>query len=195
EARSEVLARQILSAWFAGHALANGREAAGNTILIRNVLSVWDSMEAALQTRFASMALHEEYPLDESDFFWDQPDMTYLDAADRLISKRTPDWLFGFRKTTNATNERTVLMTVLPRFAVPDKFPLISFGESSAKSCVLVCCNANSFVLDYIARQKVAGTDMSHFYIQQLPVLTEAHYSETVVEQITLRFLELTFTA
>src|SRR5262249_36511267 len=62
EARSEDQARQILSAWFAGYALANGLEKAGNTILIRSVLSVWDSMETALQRRFTAMSLHEEYP-------------------------------------------------------------------------------------------------------------------------------------
>ncbi len=129
EARSEDLARQILSAWYAGYAVAQAREEAGSELLIRNLLSVWDSMEAALQKRFAAMALHEEYPLDESDFFWDQPDMTYLEAADRLIRKRTPKWLIGFRDICRATDvERTAIFGC--------SAARVGVGHTDAPSCI-----------------------------------------------------------
>jgi len=187
EAKSEDLARQILSAWFAGYALAQGREEAGNTLLIRNVLSVWDSMQAALQSRFAAMALHQEYPIDETDFFWDSPGMTFLDAAERLIRKRTPKWLLGFRKTARSGDVRTLIATVLPLAAINDKIPLLFLQHSP----LALVSNLDSFPLDYVTRQKVGGTDLSHFYVEQLAVLSPAAYSEHHKTFIRDRALEL----
>ena len=187
DAKSEDLARQILSAWFAGYALAQGREEAGNTLLIRNVLSVWDSMQAALQTRFAAMALHQEYPIDETDFFWDSPGITFLDAAERLIRKRTPKWLHGFRKTARSGDVRTLIATVLPLAAINDKIPLLFLQHSP----LALVSNLDSFPLDYVTRQKVGGTDLSHFYVEQLAVLSPLAYSEHHKTFIRDRALEL----
>jgi len=192
EAKSEDLACQILSAWFAGYALANGREKAGDTILIRNVISVWDSMEAALQKRFAAMALHEEYPLDDTDFFWDQPQMTYLEAAERLIRKRTPKWLLGFRDITNATNERTAIFSVLPPVGVGHKAPLVYMrGQQHA----FFVGATSSFVFDYASRQNIGGTSLGYFILKQLPIPQPQQVTVQHCEFATSRVLELAYTA
>jgi hypothetical protein len=193
EAKSEELARQILSAWFAGYALAQGREEAGNTLLIRNVLSVWDSMQAALQTRFAAMALHEDYPIDESDFFWDSPGMTFLDAAERLISKRTPKWLLGFRRVARPTDERTAIFAVIPLFAAGDSIFLLSSAFPDNES--LLVANTSSFVFDYAVRQKLGGTNMSFFYAQQFPVQPPSSYSPADANFVVPRVHELSATS
>jgi hypothetical protein len=192
EARSEDLSRQILSAWFAGYALAHGRENAGNTLLIRNVLSVWDSMESALQKRFAAMALHEEYPLDDTDFFWDQPHMTYLEAADGLIRRRTPTWLLAFRDITNATNERTAIFTALPLAGVGNNAPLASPRRSGLAE--LLYANACTFPFDYVVRQKTGGTHLNFFIVQQFPIFPPDSYSAAEISFIGSRVLELAYT-
>ena len=195
EAKSEDQARQILSAWFAGHALANGREKAGDTILIRNVLGVWDSMEVALQKRFAAMTLHEEYPLDESDFFWDQPDITYLEAADRLIRKRTPTWLIGFRDICRATDERTALLAALPLAAMGNKIPIIKVDAANRRFAAAFVASWSSFVFDYATRQKLAGTTMNFFYVKQLPILPPARYQPHALTFVVPRVEELAYSS
>lgn len=195
EMRSEDLARQILSAWFAGYALANGRDKAGDTILIRNVLSVWDSMEAAVQKRFAAMALHEEYRLDDSDFFWDQPQMKYLEAAERLIRKRTPKWLLGFRDITNATNERTAVLAALPLAAMGNKIPIMTVSVADQRFVAACLASWSSFVFDYTTRQKLAGTTMNFFYVKQLPILPPARYLPNVLAFVVPRVKELTYSS
>jgi hypothetical protein len=49
----------------------------------------------------------------------------------------------------------------------------------------------DSFSLDYVTRQKVGGTDLSHFYVQQLAVLAPAAYSDDHNTFIRDRALEL----
>jgi len=192
EAKSEDQACQILSAWFAGYAFAVGRQEAGNTILIRNVLSVWDSMDAALQKRFAAMMLHEEHPLDESDFFWDQPDTTFLDAAQALIRKRTPKWLIGFRDICRATDERTAIFCVLPPVGVGHKAPLIYIRNERHAFFVGA---ASSYVFDYVTRQNIGGTSLGYFILKQLPVPAPECVTDEHSEFALSRVLELVYTS
>ena|ERR1019366_8789470 len=157
EAKSEDLARQIISARFAGYAIAQGRENDGNTLLIRNVVSVWDSMDSALRTRFAAMALESEYPMDETDFFHDTPEATFLEIGERLIHKRAPKWHLAFRDITNATNERTAIFGILPYSGVGNKAPVMKCKSQP----VPLIAETSTFVFDYAVRQKLGGTTLT----------------------------------
>jgi hypothetical protein len=99
-------------------------------------------------------------------------------------------WLLGFRKTTNATNERTAIFTLLPRMGVGDKAPLVLPSEPASKVALLLAC-CNSLPLDYLARQKVGGTDISHHYLKQFPVLPPDRYTSKDLRFIVPRVLEL----
>ncbi len=107
-----------------------------------------------------------------------------------------PKWLMGWRDITNATNERTVIVSVLPISAVNHKLPLFVFGKKTTtiNSCCLFA-NLNSFVLDYIARQKMGGTDLTYHYLKQFPILPPQDYSQDDIDFIVPRVLELTYTA
>jgi hypothetical protein len=149
-------------------------------------------METALQQRFAAMALHEEYPLDESDFFWDQPHMTYLEAAYGLIRRRTPTWLLAFRDITNATNERTAIFTALPLAGVGNNAPLATPRRRGHAE--LLYANACSFSFDYVVRQKTGGTHLNFFIVQQFPIFLPDSYSAAEISFIGNRVLELAYT-
>ncbi len=82
-------------------------------------------------------------------------------------------WFLGFRSITNTTNERTVIASVIPYAAVSGKLPLI-MPEAAHPAALL--SNLNSFALDFVARQKVGGTDLSFFTLKQLPVLPPHTY-------------------
>jgi len=112
------------------------------------------------------------------------------------------DWLLGFRDITNATNERTVIAATVPRTAIGNKLPLI-LSKQSGRQVVLLAASLVSFVLDFAARQKVGGTTLNFFLVEQFPVLPPATYDEpapwdrslSVGEWLRPRILELTYTA
>lgn len=191
EAESEKLAREALSLWFAGYALNRENESGGDEILFKNLGQGFKPMEECIGDYLIARKMEADYPLDKSDFIIDQPDLTYLEAARKLLSKRTPKWLFGFRKTARSGDVRTMIATILPLTAINDKVPLLFTRENP----LLLTANLASFVLDYVTRQKVGGTDLSHFYVQQLAVLPPAAYDGTLANFIRCRCFELLYTS
>lgn len=124
----------------------------------------------------------------------------WVDAAElesRLVDKGwNRGWLMGWRDITNATNERTVIASVVPRLGVGNKIPLFLFGDSvKPVQAAAFCANLAALVFDFVARQKIGGTTLNYFYIKQFPVLPPDHYTETDLAFIAPRVLELTYTA
>jgi hypothetical protein len=114
------------------------------------------------------------------------------EEADKRLSQRgwDKDWLFGWREIARSSDERTMICCVLPRTAVGHKLPL----ALTHHAIDLLSANLSSFVLDYVLRQKLAGTSVSQFILKQLPVLPPSAYGHWA-EWIRDRVLELSFTA
>jgi hypothetical protein len=55
--------------------------------------------------------------------------------------------------------------------------------------------NFNSLVFDFVARQKVGGTDLTNFIVKQFPVVPPTFYRPADVEYVASRVLELVYTA
>ncbi len=103
-------------------------------------------------------------------------------------------WLMGWRDITNATNERTVIATVFPKAGVNHKMPIF-FTGTTVDAQVALFTNLNSLVFDFVARQKVGGTNLAFFYLKQLPILPPAFYSKPRLDFVVPRVLELTYTS
>ncbi|WP_298069613.1 N-6 DNA methylase [uncultured Mailhella sp.] len=109
-------------------------------------------------------------------------------------------WLMGWRDITNATNERTVVSGFIQKSAVADTY-LLLFGNHTLK--YLIPCCLNSYVCDYITRQKIGGVHLKFHYFRQLPVLPPAAFyspapwqpSLSLAEWLRPRILELSYTA
>lgn len=71
---------------------------------------------------------------------------------------------------TNATNERTAIFSVRPYLPSNDKLPSVFVRFPAAEVACLVA-NLSSFVFDYVARQKIGGTNLGGYIVEQLPVL------------------------
>jgi hypothetical protein len=112
--------------------------------------------------------------------------------VDDRLAKRGWDkkWLLGWRDVARSSDQRTMICSILPKVAVGHKFPLALTGGSGD----LLVANLSSFVLDYVLRQKMAGTSVAFFLIKQLPVLPPTVYG-TWSDWIRQRVLELTYTA
>ncbi|MGS2644186.1 Eco57I restriction-modification methylase domain-containing protein [Streptosporangium sp. G12] len=125
-------------------------------------------------------------------------------AEDSRGNHRSPGWdrrwLFGWRKVCRSSDTRTLITA---------QFPLAGFGDSGYVAIFdienpdLVSLNFNAYVLDFVLRQKMAGTNLNYFLIKQLPVLLPATYkqrcpwdeSEWLDRWVRGRAFELTYTS
>jgi hypothetical protein len=60
-------------------------------------------------------------------------------------------WLLGWRKIAPATNERTLIVSILPRVGAGDSLCFI-YPKNSPARMVGLCANLNSLICDYIVR-------------------------------------------
>lgn len=102
-------------------------------------------------------------------------------------------WLIGWRDITNATNERTVIMSSFPRTAAAHTLR-VAFVQTGVCTVPMFIACLSTFVLDYVARQKVGGTHLTVESLKQLPVIPPDAFSEADRRFIVPRILELTHT-
>ena len=100
----------------------------------------------------------------------------------------------GWRDICRATDERTVIASVVPLAGVGHTMPLFFTNEAAPKAAALLG-NFGALVLDFCARVKVGGTHLTYGYLKQFPVLPPDRYTEADLAFIVPRVLELTYTA
>jgi hypothetical protein len=121
------------------------------------------------------------------------------------VAARLPErcpWLLGFRDIARATDERTVIASVVPRAGVGHTLPSLLSKTPPGRQALLGGC-LSSIVLDFVARQKVGGTHLTFFVVEQFPILTPATFDAatpwdstlTVAQWMVPRVLELTYMA
>ena len=108
-------------------------------------------------------------------------------------------WGLGFKEITAATNRRTFIAAILPTVAFGNKIPLLR-GTAEQRHEYLLCANLNSFVFDFVARQKVHNQTLNRYIVEQLPVIALGDYhlpigDSTARELVQDHVLRLTYTA
>ena len=126
----------------------------------------------------------------------------------RWINERDlPDYVDGsyilsFKEFTASTNGRTMIASLVPLVGCLDTLPvLLSDGEgldATGTSCLLA--NLNCFTFDYVTRQKIQGTHIKKYMLEQLPVIAPADYDRpfgptTARDLVRDHVLRLTYTA
>lgn len=111
-----------------------------------------------------------------------------------LLELRRPKYLLGWRNICRATDERTVIAGVAPLSAVGHSMPLINLGASPRLTAAFLGC-LTSIPYDFVARQKIGGTNLTFGYIKQFPTFAPDQYTKTDLEFMVPRVLELTYTA
>lgn len=103
------------------------------------------------------------------------------------------DWIIAFRKLTNATNERTLVISTMPgTFGAGHSTTLLCVERGTIPG-ILLQAMLSSLVADYTVRQKVGGTNLSHFFFKQFPILTPDQIPSTTQWQIVKRVAELCY--
>jgi hypothetical protein len=191
-----------LSGYFAaieGHAM---READLTRIL--GCGQAWRSSLGASPDRFLlgpktqanGAQMQRETPLTTEDiaFLTDGHDDP-LALAVALIDRKQPRWLMGWRRNARTTDERTWIASALAKVGIGDSIFLWTCATANAAQLSALISAFSSYVADFAARQKVGGTNLSFYFIQQFPVLSPSAFTPADLAFLAPRVLELTYTS
>ena len=161
----------------------------------------WYEAEAKLVEKLIQNANSD--PLSDAEWLAMETIQETTELAEWILEHRTPKWFLGWRDITNTTNERTVVASALPRAGVGDTFLLMFSKHPDKATLALLLANLDSFILDFVARQKVGGTHLKYHVLKQLAVLPPEVYrahatwdpSLNIREWMLPRILELVYTA
>ena len=127
---------------------------------------------------------------------------SWVEEEKVLRAMRGPsNWLLAFRNVTSATNERTMIAAVIPWAGVGHSLPLLVPDPAlDPNSASQLLANLNSMPLDYVARSKLQGLNMTWFIVEQLPMINpddfDKHFGDlTARELVRDHVLRLTYTA
>ena len=132
------------------------------------------------------------------------PDPQFWVAVDTLDWPEEPGWAVAFKDVTAPTNVRTMIAAVIPRSGVGNTLPLLLSDPDETVAykdfAWLMGACMNSFVFDFIARQKVQGQHLNWFVVEQLPVIAPDGYNRqfggtTARELVRDHVLRLSYTA
>jgi hypothetical protein len=119
----------------------------------------------------------------------------------RLRDKWSREWLLVYRWITNSTNERSLVAGLTPLVGLGNSAPAI-LNTASAVFSASMLANLSSFVMDYVVRQKLGGTNMTFGLMYQHPALqpemlaASSMWSDgTIHDWLLPRVLELTYSA
>lgn len=102
-------------------------------------------------------------------------------VADRLSGRWDREWLLTWRDICRSTDERTMISSVLGAGAAPEGgCSVILPGSRAWPAGLLLLATFNSYVFDFVTRQKIGGTHLRFFTVSQLPVLPPAQFSDTL---------------
>lgn len=115
------------------------------------------------------------------------------DADGNIVQSWNHQWIIAFRKLTNATNERTMVLSTIPgTFGAGDSTTLLCTERGTIPGALLSAM-LSSIVCDYVVRQKVGGTNLSHFFFKQFPVVRPEQINEDDRWLILKNVAELTY--
>jgi len=101
-------------------------------------------------------------------------------------------WFLAVRYISNIANQRTCIATIIPDYPSGNSLHLI-YGISALDALFLLSM-MSSFIFDYIARQKMSGTNLKAYILKQLPVIEHnkwKKYRDIIIPKI----IELIYTS
>ncbi len=117
-------------------------------------------------------------------------------------------YAIGFRNIARSTDARTVIASIVPWAGYGHSMALWlssevdqdGLSEVDASTAYQLVANMNAFVFDYVAHQKLQGTNLSLYILEQMPVIAPDGYdqdfgSKTAREIVRDHVLRLTYTS
>lgn len=133
------------------------------------------------------------------------PSPQFWVSDDQIDWHPTVQWGMGFRDVARPTDTRTMIAAVVPRGPFNDKTPVLqapkeSDGAQFVKDGPGIIGTLNSYVFDFILRQKIPSTGVKLFVLEQIPVIPPAAYdrrfgARAAAEIVRDHVLRLSYTA
>jgi hypothetical protein len=202
--RDEDSVVRVLLHWLAGWHLCRNELTVARSVIFRS-----DRYELAKEVKrsfspYAGEAgarrLQLEFPLSEEDSLQVLSEQNPIEVAAALLKKFSPRWFLSWRDITNAGNERTLVAGIVPVCAIGNSAQLAFRARHNAKLTTGLLGSLDSFIVDYVARQKVGGTHINQPLLRQLAVLAPESYlmrflGAYFVDFVVPRVMELVYTA
>jgi len=111
-------------------------------------------------------------------------------------------WFLGFRNAISAVaDSRSLVAVILPYAGIGNSMPLLLFSGPSWEPPILLGI-LNSFVVDYVLRQKASGGNLNFYVFKQLAVISPEALEKTswlsdraIPDWMRSRVVELSYTA
>ncbi len=135
-----------------------------------------DNLHRPAQPEPASLAQHQDMNWLPTPQFWvDQQTL-------KNISKL--EWTLTFKDVTAPTNMRTMIATIMLSYGFGNTLPVLlpMANQEQEYRCFapLLLANLNSFVFDFIARQKVQGQHLNLYIVEQIPVIPAEQFQKLI---------------
>ncbi len=118
----------------------------------------------------------------------------YYLTKEELVSRfGNSDWFLVYRMITNATNERTMVASIIPCYPCGNSLSIIE-TEDLSKGLFLLA-SLNSVAFDFLTRQTVGGTNFNHWILKQLPVVDYNKVNNELLKTIQEKVFQLSYTA
>jgi hypothetical protein len=117
----------------------------------------------------------------------------YLSKGELVSRFGNSDWFLVYRMITNATNERTMVASIVPGYPCGHSLSIIE-TENLSKGLFLLA-SVNSMAFDFLTRQTVGGTNFSQWILKQLPVVDYNKINSELLKIIQEKVFQLTYTA
>ena len=102
-------------------------------------------------------------------------------------------WALAYRGVARSVDLRTFVCSLIPNAVGVGHSATLLYAERGAMPTATLCAMMSSLVLDYIARQKVGGINMSTYFVKQFPVLAPDQIPSTYQWEIVKRVAELCY--
>ena len=108
------------------------------------------------------------------------------------------DYALALRNIARPTDVRTVIGSIAPKYGYGNSLPMLVPDDAQAATCLVA--NLNALCLDFVARQKIQGTNLNLYMVEQLPVIAPEDYGRqfgntTARDLVGDHVLRLTYTA
>ncbi len=127
-------------------------------------------------------------------YYWAIPNywVQKKEIEKKLKKNENKNWFLIYRLITGTTNERTFIISIVPLSGIARNTPRIITKRSPEDLCLLYA-NLASMVLDFICRLKLSSNALTHFVIEQLPVLSPEKFNQKLKNMIINNVLKLTY--
>ena len=117
----------------------------------------------------------------------------YYYRMDEYLNEQFPnDWILVYKDIGSSTNSRSMISCIIPKIPTDFTVRAITGPIDSIKACCAIAC-FNSFIFDFLLRQKLVGNHLSDYFINQIPFVDGSRICSAALKKIGDNVLKLTY--